>query len=81
MQIADILKERYSKPLEHKIEYSFQELGIELESYFKNKRIWSMFHKVGYSENVMRYALKECQRRQIANVNYFEKIIKNKLVV
>ncbi len=82
MNIEDILKAKYSnlKPSEQKIDYSFQELGIEIETYFgKSKRIWAMFHKVGYTESLMRYALKECQNRGVTNLNYFEAIIRNKL--
>jgi len=81
MQISQILKERYSKPVEHKIEYSYQDLGIQLEEYFNNKRVWTMFHKVGYTEHLMRYAWKECARRNIKAINYFETIIRNKITV
>jgi len=82
MNIEDVLKAKYAnfKPSERRIDYSFQELGLEIEAYFgKSSRIWSMFHKVGYTEHLMRYALKECMTRGVKNLNYFEKIIKNKL--
>lgn len=77
--IKEIILKRLEEKPKHKIEYSYQELGIELEEYFKSKRVWGMFHKVGYTEPLMRYAFKECKTRNINNVNYFEAIIKNKL--
>ena len=63
----------------HKIDYSYQELGIEIEDYFKTKRGWALFHKVGHTEALMRYALKECKTRGISNINYFITIINNVL--
>lgn len=82
MNIEEILKAKYSNftPSEKRIEYSYQELGIEIENYFgKSSRIWAMFHKKGYTEHLMRFALKECTNRSIKNLNYFEAIIRNKL--
>lgn len=71
---------KYQNINKRKIDHSFQELGIELEEYFgKSSRIWAMFYKKGYTEHLMRYAMKECKQREIKNLNYFEKIIKNKL--
>lgn len=82
MNIEDILKAKYSnlEISKRRIEHSYQELGIEIENWFgKSSRIWAMFHKVGYTEHLMRYALKECTTRGVKNLNYFEKIIRNKL--
>lgn len=82
MTIEEILKTKYSnfQHSERKIEYSYQSLGLELEEYFgKSSRIWAMFTKVGYTEHLMRFSLKECMTRGVKNLNYFEAIIRNKL--
>lgn len=82
MTIEEILKAKYSnfQPSERKIEHSYQSLGLELEEYFgKSSRIWAMFTKVGYTEHLMRFAMKECVTRGVKNLNYFEAIIRNKL--
>lgn len=63
-----------------KIDYSYQELGCELEEYFgKSTRIWAMFHKVGYTEHIIRFAFKETKKKEIKNLNYMIAIIKNNI--
>lgn len=63
-----------------KINHEFQALGIECEEYFgKSPRIWQQFYRVGVTENLIRYALKECKTRNKPFVGYFIKIISNQI--
>ena len=60
------------------IEYEFQEICLECEAYFgKSNRIWSIPHRVGVTNPLMRHALKECKTRNKPFLNYFIKIITN----
>ena len=65
---------KLKKPAKHKIDYSFQDLGIEMQSYFK-KIIWYLFHK--YDELKIRDAFKICKEKGIKKVNYLVGIIKH----
>ena len=63
-----------------KVEYEYQALGVECEEYFgKDERIWMQFSRKGVTENLIRYALKECKTRNKPFVPYFLKIINNKI--
>lgn len=63
-----------------KVEHEFQEICLELEEYFgKKKIIWSLPYRKGYTNHLMRYALKETRIRGIKNLGYFIKIINNKI--
>lgn len=63
-----------------KIEYEFQAVCLECEDFFgKNPLIWMQPHRKGVTENMMRYALKECITRDKKIVGYFVKILSNKI--
>lgn len=63
-----------------KIEWEFQAVCLECEEFFgKNAVIWTLPWKKGVTENLLRYALKECKTRQKPFVRYFLKIVNNKL--
>jgi len=57
----------------HKIDYEYQEIGIEMSKYFKDN-IWWLFHKYSYPK--IRQAFKICQRDSIYTISYFIGIIK-----
>ena len=79
--IEEILKKKFqSQEKTPKVEYEYQDLCLQLEEYFgKKKLIWALPHRVGYTNQLMRYSLKECQTRNIKNLNYFIAIINNKI--
>ena len=64
---GDLLKRRKPKKQKHKIDYRFQELGIEMQKYFK-KNIWFLFTK--YDELKLRDAFKICKKKGIKNIAY-----------
>jgi hypothetical protein len=60
-----------------KIEYGFQELGVEMQEYFKPKypsEVWALFYK--YPEGLIRDSFKRCKKRGNTNVRYLVGIIK-----
>ena len=62
------------------ISFEFQEICLQLEEYFgKEKIIWILPHQVGVTNNLLRYALKECKQRDKPFIKYFLKIITNQL--
>ena len=56
-----------------KVDYSFQELGLELQQYF-GKGVWWLFYR--YKEADIRRAYEICQRKGNKNVNYLVGCIK-----
>jgi len=74
MQNLPTLKSLKEKRKE-KIEYSFQEAGIELQQYFKVKWVWRLFYK--YKESNIREALRICKEKGVTNPNYLIGILKN----
>lgn len=79
--IADILQKREVKPLK-KIDYEFQQLGLELQEWFPKKdwpRIWTMFYKKGFNERLIRDAFLECKKRKVKGIGYLIAIVNNKL--
>jgi hypothetical protein len=68
---------RFKQPNKKKIDYSFQELGIAMESWFgseQKKWLWSLFFK--YQEDMIRDAFKVCKSRNIRKLNYLVGILK-----
>lgn len=66
------------KKSDKKIDYSFQELGLEMQDYFgKNKKglIWSLFYK--FREDRIRDAFIFCQKKGIKDISYLVGILKN----
>jgi len=63
----------------HKITYSFQEIGIELEKEFKTKEVWSLFYRKKYTEQLIRQAFIDYQKCNVKNFKYFMGILNNKL--
>ena len=51
----------------HKIDHSFQELGIEMSKHFKGN-IWWIFNK--YPENAIRIAFKKRQEEGVYRIDY-----------
>lgn len=65
------------KASKRKIDYSFQELGIEMQDYFtsaKKSLIWSLFYK--FREDKIRDAFKVCKEKGIQNIAYLMGILK-----
>ena len=66
------LFEKYQEPTKGpRIEYSFQDIGVQMEAYFKSKLIWVTFHNKNYTETMIRDAFIACQKRGIADIRYF----------
>ena len=66
--------EKENKELKkHKIEYSFQEIGVQMSQYFKGN-IWWIFHK--HPEWKIRDAFKVCKKAGIYKINYLLGILK-----
>jgi hypothetical protein len=62
-----------------KIEYEFQELGLEMAKFFpkdQHKLMWSLFTRPGYTEDKVRKAFAICERKEVHNVLYLIGIIK-----
>lgn len=60
------------------IDHEFQAVCLECEEFFgKSDIIWTLPYKKGVTENLIRYALKECKTRD-KPLPYFLKIIHNK---
>ena len=58
------LKKEFEK---HRVDYSFQALGIEMSIEFK-ENIWWVFHK--YSEDKIRRAFKVCQEKGVYKLKF-----------
>ena len=58
-----------------KIEYDFQEIGVELEPIF-GKRIWADFHRAGYTEAKIKQAFEICKKRGKIKYEYFRGVLK-----
>lgn len=72
---TDLLEKRRAQHPQD-IRYSFQELGIEMEKFFGNKKCWPLFYK--YGEEELRLAFGECKKYNKPFVPYLIKVIKNK---
>ncbi len=67
----------FSLPIpKHRIEYEFQELGIEMEKEF-GKKIWPLFYEVKYTVPIIRRAWIAYQKQPIHSYKYFRGILKN----
>ncbi len=60
---------------ESKFNYEFQELGVLLQPIY-GKRIWGLFHKVGYTEWKIKEAHRIATERGITSFGYLVGIIK-----
>ncbi len=58
-----------------KVQYEFQELGIEMESWF-NQNIWFVFYKKEAELNKIKKAFEICKKRNIKNIAYLLKILR-----
>lgn len=58
-----------------KVEYSYQELGIDMQQYF-GKNVWYLFHK--YKEQDIREAFAICQKKNIRKIPYLIGCIKHR---
>lgn len=78
--LESLLKKRFENVKDlPKVDYEYQAICLELEEYFgKKKLIWSLPYRKGFTNHMMRYALKECQSRGKPFLGYFIKIITNK---
>lgn len=79
--IEAILKKKFEKKEKTPVvEYEYQDICLQMEEFFgKKKLIWALPHRIGYTNHLMRYALKECITRKKNNLNYFIAIIENKI--
>jgi len=62
------------KKAEHKIDYSYQELGIELQEYFGVKWVWRFFYI--YPESKIREAFKITKERGMTKPSYMVGVMK-----
>lgn len=70
------LEQKVERNKDKRVEYSFQALGIEMEKFFGNKKVWPLFYK--FKEEDMRLAFEECKKYNKPYVPYLIKVIKNK---
>lgn len=81
--IENLIKQRFEVPVHSKkIEYEYQALGLEMQEFFPIKdrpRLWMTFFTANFTERLIRDAFKECQIRNIKNINYLITIINNQL--
>lgn len=75
MKLSEKLKNYKIKKSKAKINFSYQELGIELQKYFKTNTWW-IFSR--YEEWKIRDAFKICKEKGISSVNYLLGILRNK---
>lgn len=68
MQKQNFLESIPSKK-ESKVNFEFQELGLELQPIY-GKVIWSLFHKVGFTEQKIRRAHEVCKQKGILKLAY-----------
>ena len=57
----------------HKIDYEYQEIGVEMSKYFK-ENIWWIFHKYPYPD--IRQAFKVCREKGIYTIGYLREVLK-----
>lgn len=78
--LESILKARFANVNNlPKVEHEFQDICLQCEEYFgKKKVIWTLPYRKGFTNNMMRDALKECKTRNKPFLGYFIKIILNK---
>ena len=70
-----------SKEKVPEIKWEYQSICLDCEKFFgKDKKIWIQPHRVGVTENLMRYSLKECITRKKPFINYFISIINNQII-
>lgn len=77
-EYIDLLKTRraaFDKAHPQKIDYPYQELGIEMQRFF-GRNIWYLFYK--YKEDDIREAFTVCERKGKRSVPYLIGIIKHK---
>uniref|UniRef100_A0A6H1ZQA3 Uncharacterized protein n=1 Tax=viral metagenome TaxID=1070528 RepID=A0A6H1ZQA3_9ZZZZ len=72
MELKDLLKQKNFQP-KHKVDYSFQDLGLEMQDYFKTN-IWWIFHR-NWGEEQIRDAFIACKRAKITKVSYLVGIL------
>jgi hypothetical protein len=72
------LKEKraeYERAHKQKIDYEYQELGVEMQQHF-GRNIWWLFWK--HDINDLRYAFDICKKNDIKEVNYLIGCIKRR---
>ncbi len=58
-----------------KVDYEFQSLGIELQPFY-GRKIWSLFHKAGMTENKIREAHDIAVKRKKVSYGYLIGVLK-----
>lgn len=58
-----------------KANYRYQELGLEMQPYFK-QNIWWLFHK--YHEDDIRFAFEQCKKYEKFHIGYIISVIKGR---
>lgn len=69
-------KEEYEREHPEKIEFEFQELGIEMKKYFGRNLFWVF--SMDYSVDDIRRAFNICKERDVKNYAYLLGILKNR---
>jgi hypothetical protein len=69
--------ERYLKNQNPKVQYEYQEIGLEMQKWF-GKNIWWIFSRPEANLQKVRDALKICQQKGIKNIGYLIGILKTK---
>ena len=59
-----------------KVDYPFQEIGLELEEWFGQK-CWFVFYKPEADLDKVKNALEICKTKEIKNIGYLLGILKN----
>jgi len=73
MQIAQDTLNKFQ--VQSKVEYEFQELGLELQKVY-GRAIWPLFHRKGFTEDKIRRAAVIAKGRGKENLPYLIGIIK-----
>ena len=76
MDIKSLLKDKKFTKEEKRIDHSFQALGIEVQEYFNDKKLWWIFWK--FPEQDIFEALKACKSKGITNKRYLLGILYKK---
>lgn len=69
-------REEYEKSHPEKIEFEYQEVGLEMKKHF-NKNLFWLFHQ-NYTLEDIKAAFAICKKRGINNHNYLLGVLKNR---
>ena len=61
------------KESKHRIDWSYQELGIEMQGYFPPKDwrwMWSLFHDIRFNENKIIEGFRVCKEKGVYTIPF-----------